>query len=286
MMEYFAEMFSYTFMQRAFLAGLIIGIVCPTIGVFLVLRRLSMIGETLSHIALPGVLAGFFFHLNPIFAALATALITALGLEKLRAFFKTYSEIALAVFTSLGLGLAVILFNVVKSTDISVQSLLFGSIVTITRQELLVIWLLGLLVLLLVLKFYAQLVYLTFDEEGARLAGINTKLLNYLLLMATACIVAISMRIVGALLVSALLVLPVAASLVVSKSFKSTVWIANILSLLAIFGGLFLSYAYDLAPGGTIVVILAAMLLLLLAGKKLTAQKLPFHDMIGNEVQQ
>lgn len=285
MIELFLDIFSYTFMQRAFLAGLIMGLVCPTIGVFLVLRRLSMIGETLSHIALPGVLLGFLFNLNPIFSALIFSLATALGLEKLRNYFKTYSEVALAVFTSIGLGLAVVLFNVVQSSDTSVQSLLFGSIVTITRQDLWAMGFLGFTVLIMVGKYYHQLVYLTFDEEGARLAGINVKLLNYLLLIATACIVAISMRIVGALLVAALLVLPVASSLAISKSFKSTVILANLISLVAIFSGLFLSYYYDLAPGGTIVLMLAAMLFLTLAGKKLTAHRRPFHAMIENEVQ-
>lgn len=264
------EILSYAFMQRAFLAGTMIGIVCPTIGVFLVLKRLSMIGETLAHVSLPGVLIGFLLRTNPIIAALVASLVTALGMEKLRSSFKSYNEIALAVLTSAGLGLAVILFNIVKSTDTSIQSLLFGSIVALSSKDLQAVWLLGTVVLILVIKYYSQLFYLTFDEEGARMAGINCSLLNYTLLVATSCIVAISMRIIGALLVSSLLVLPVAGSMLISKSFISTIIIANIISLVSIFIGLILSFYYNLAPGGAIVMVLVTALLLILGTKKLT----------------
>jgi zinc transport system permease protein len=257
----FAELLSYQFMQRAFLAGTIVAILCPTIGVFLVLKRLSMVGETLAHVSLAGVLAGFFFKLNPIPAALITAIITAFGIEKVRLLFKNYGEIALAIFASAGLGLAVILFNIVKESDASVQSLLFGSIVSLSQKDVSAIWILGLVVLLVVFIFFRQFFFLTFDEEGAKLLGINIGTFNYLLLIMTSCIVAIGMRIIGALLISSLFVLPVACSLMISRNFKMTILVANLVSIFSVYLGIILSYFYDLAPGGAIIVALIGVML-------------------------
>jgi zinc transport system permease protein len=257
------ELFSFQFMQRALLAGTIVGILCPTVGVFLVLKRLSMVGDTIAHVSLAGVLGGLLLRLDPILAALITAVVTAFGIEKVRRVFCDYAELALAIFTSVGLGLAVILFNVVKSSDTSVQSLLFGSIVSVTGRDIWVIWILGLTVLTVVLKFYREFFYLTFDEDGASLAGINTKLFNYLLLLMTASIVAVGMPIIGALLISSLFVLPVAASLVVSYDFKSTLIIANMVSVFSVYTGIILSYFYDVAPGGAIIVVLVGIMILI-----------------------
>jgi len=257
------ELFSFQFMQRALLAGTIVGILCPTVGVFLVLKRLSMVGDTIAHVSLAGVLGGLLLRLDPILAALITAVVTAFGIEKVRRVFCDYAELALAIFTSVGLGLAVILFNVVKSSDTSVQSLLFGSIVSVTGRDIWVIWILGLTVLTVVLKFYREFFYLTFDEDGASLAGINTKLFNYLLLLMTASIVAVGMPIIGALLISSLFVLPVAASLVVSHDFKSTLIIANMVSIFSVYTGIILSYFYDVAPGGAIIVVMVGIMILM-----------------------
>ena len=158
-MSAWLELFSFQFMQRAFLAGTIVGILCPTIGVFLVLKRLSMVGDTIAHVSLAGVLGGLLLRLDPILAALITAVGTAFGIEKVRRVFCDYAELALAIFTSIGLGLAIILFNLVKSSDTSVQSLLFGSIVSVTGRDIWVIWSLGLIVLTVVVKFYREFLF-------------------------------------------------------------------------------------------------------------------------------
>lgn len=273
-------------MQRALLAGLIIGILCPVMGVFLVLKRLSMVGETLAHVSLSGVLVGFLFNLNPVLAALLTALLSALGIEKLGTLFKTYGEIALAIFTSAGLGLAVILFNIVKTTDTTVQSLLFGSIIAITDQDLAVIWSVGVIIVGLIVKLYAQLFFLTFDEEGAQLAGINCRFLNLMLLFMTSCVVAVGMRIVGALLVSSLLVLPVAGSMIICKSFRATIVTAVGFSLTAIFAGIMLSFYFDLAPGGAIIMLLLGLFGTACLAKKIAELWAHKNDIMSREVQQ
>jgi len=272
-MDVVTQLFSFQFMQRAFLAGTIIGILCPTIGVFLVLKRLSMVGDTISHASLAGVLGGLLFGINPILAAILTAIGTAFGIEKVRKLFKSYAELALAIFTSAGLGLAVILFNIVQSSDTSIQSLLFGSIVSVGNQDLWTMGGLGLIALAVVLKYYREFFFLTFDEDGARLAGINPQLFNYLLLLLTSCIVALGMRIIGALLISSLFVLPVACSLMISRDFKGTIIIANIVSVFAVYTGIILSYFYDLAPGGAIIVVLVCIMFLVYLIKKIVLAK-------------
>ncbi|HHY06857.1 MAG TPA: metal ABC transporter permease [Clostridia bacterium] len=247
------EILQYTFMQKALLVGLLVGILCPTIGTFLVLRRFSMVGDTLAHVALAGVLLGMLWGISPLPLALFFSILLAFFLEKLRTIFKNYAELSLAIIMSAGLGLAVILMSFTKTSDLSISSLLFGSIITLTNQDILLIAFLSLLSLGLLFSFYREFFFLTFDEEGARLAGIHIKHYNYLLLFLTAMVITISLRIVGALLVSSLMVVPVATSLLLSCGFKKTLLGAVFFGILSVLIGLTTSFYLDLAPGGTIV---------------------------------
>lgn len=258
------EILQYTFMQKALIVGLLVGILCPTIGTFLVLRRFSMVGDTLAHVSLAGVLLGLLWGISPLPFALFLSVLISFFLEKLRKIFKNYAELSLALIMSAGLGLSVVLMGFTKASDTSISSLLFGSIITLTNQDILLIGFLSLLSLSLLLSFYREFFFLTFDEEGARLAGIRVERYNYLLLFLTAMVIAIGLRIVGALLVSSLLVVPVATSLLLSRGFKETLLGAVFFGILSVFIGLIASFYLDLAPGGTIVLSSVIIFLLLL----------------------
>ena len=228
------EMFSAGFMQRAWLAGLIVAVICPLIGSFLVLRRQSMIGDGLGHIAFAGVLG-------------------ALVIEKVRSRLDTFSEMVLAIFFYSGIGLAVIFSSMNRMGGFNLSSILFGSLMTISASDLWVVAVLGLFACAFTVMFYRPLQYITFDETSARVAGLPAGKLNVWLAVLTALTVALSMRIVGLLLVSAMMVIPVACALQSARSFAGTIIGGIVYGIITVTVGLTVSYYADLAPGGTIV---------------------------------
>lgn len=245
------EIFQYDFMINAFLVGILIAIIIPCIGVVVVLKRLSTIGDALSHTSLAGVAAGLAVGLNPIFGAVIFAVIAALGIEKIRKSIPKYGEISTAVIMSVGIGLAAIFSGFVKSANFN--SFLFGSLVAISPFELYLVIGLSIVVLTLFLFLFKALFYMTFDEESAKLAGIPVKLVGTIFTILTAVTISVSARVVGALVVSSMMVLPVAVAMQVGKSYKQTVLYSIFFSVLFVTAGLFLSYYLDLKPGGTIV---------------------------------
>lgn len=263
------EILQYTFMQKALLVGLLVGILCPSIGIFLVLRRLSMVGDTLAHVSLAGVLLGLLWEISPLPFALFLSALISFFLEKLRVVFKNYAELSLAVVMSAGLGLSAILMGLSRSSDTGLSGLLFGSIITLTNEDILVITILSLITTSILLKFYREFFFLTFDEEGARLAGIPVNRYNHLLFFLAAMVIAIGLRIVGALLVSSLMVIPVATSLLLSRGFKETLLWSIFGGIFSVLTGLIASFYLDLAPGGTIVIINVLILFFLLLLKKI-----------------
>jgi zinc transport system permease protein len=263
------DFLQYSFMQKAFLVGILIGTLCPTIGTFLVLRRLSMVGDTLAHVSLSGVLLGFLWNISPLPFAVFLAVLVSLSLEKLRSLFRHYAELSLSIIMAAGLGTAVILIGLTNSTEAGLSSILFGSIITLNSREVVLISLLSLVTYILVIRYYREFLYLTFDEDGARLAGIKVSFFSNLLVFLAAIVVALGLRIVGALLVSSLMVVPVAAGLLLEKSFKETLIWANILGLISVLSGLVASFYLDLAPGGTIVIASIILLLIILAARSM-----------------
>lgn len=245
------EIFQYDFMVNAFLVGILIAITIPCIGIVVVLKRLSTIGDALSHVSLAGVAAGLTFGLNPIFGAVIFAVLAALGIEKIRKSIPKYGEISTAVIMSVGIGLAAIFSGFVKSANFN--SFLFGSLVAITPFELYLVIGLSVVVLALFFILFRALFYMTFDEESAKLAGIPVKIVGTIFTLLTAVAISISARVVGALVVSSMMVLPVAVSMQIAKSYKQTVLFSILLSSFFVVTGLFLSYYLDLKPGGTIV---------------------------------
>lgn len=262
------EFLQYDFMQRAIVAGIIIAIICPTIGLFMVLRRLSMMGDTLSHISLAGVALGLITKFNAILTALLLSLVAAFGIEKLRQAYSRYAELAIAIMMSTGIGLAIVLMNLGKGDTANLFSYLFGSIIALTPTDIYLMIGLGLLVIILLTFLYRPLFYIAFDEEGARVAGIPVTLVNMLFSLLTAMTIAVAMRVIGILLVSSLMVLPVAASLQLARSFRQAFIIAVCFGVVEVITGLILSYNLNTAPGGTIVLTAVALLVLVLLGKQ------------------
>jgi len=253
------EFLQYSFMNKALLVGLIIAVIAPLIGITVVLKRLSMIGDSLSHSSLAGVAAGLILGINPILGAMAFAIVAAFAIERVRKIFKSYSELAIAIIMSTGIGLAGILSGFIANAR-DFNSFLFGSIVATSDLEVLLVCILGIFVVVAAIILYRELMYIAFDEECASLAGIQVGKINFIFTILTAVTVSVSSRTVGTLVVSSLLVLPVASAMQISKSYKSTVIISVIYAVIATMTGLILSFYMDLRPGGTIVLIAVAML--------------------------
>lgn len=248
------EIFEMEFMQRAWLAGLIMATICPIIGSFLVLRRQSLIGDGLGHIAFAGVAGGALGGYNPVLSAAIATVLGALAIERVRTRLSDAADMVLAIFFYSGMGLAVIFTGLNQEGGLNLSSILFGSLMTVSRQDLFVVILLAFLTILFVISTYHSLEYLTFDETCAKVAGLPVASLNLLLALLTALTVALSMRIVGLLLVSAMMVIPVACALQTAYSFKSTIYQSIAYGLATVAIGLTASYYINLAPGGTIVV--------------------------------
>ena len=247
------EILQYGFMQRALLAGAIIGTIAPMIGVFLVLRRLSLIADTLSHVALAGVAAGLLLQTYPLAGALVAALVGAVGIERLRMSGRLFGEAALAIFLSGGFAVAVVLISLARGFNVDLFSYLFGAITVVQPRDLWVILVLGLVVFGAVTAFSKELFAITFDEESARVQGVPVDRLNLLLTVLVAVTVVVAMRIVGILLTSALLVIPAVTALRLARSFRTTLVVAVACSLVSVLVGMMVSFYLDIAAGGAIV---------------------------------
>lgn len=253
------EILQHGFMQRALIAGLVVAVVCPMIGVFLVLRRLSLIADTLSHVALAGIAFGLFAGLPPILSALVVATAGGVGIEVLRARGRVFGEAALAVFLSGGLAVAIVLIGLSRGFTVDLFGYLFGAIMTVTPLDLWVIGGLGAVTAGAVFLFYKELFAITFDEETARTSGLPVGTVNLMFTVLTALVVVLAMRIVGVLLVSALLVIPTLAAMQVAPSFRSTLGAAVVFAVSSVVLGLIAAYYLDVAAGGAIVLVALAL---------------------------
>lgn len=256
------EILQYDFMQRAFAAGIMVALTCPLIGIFIVLKRLSMIGDTLSHASLAGIAAGMLWGFYPFWGALIFSVAAAFSIEKLRKSFARYEELSNAIILSTGIGLAVVFIGLAKGYNSDLMGYLFGSIAAVSIQDIYIMFFLSAVIVLSVIILYDKLFYIAFDEEGAQISGISVSFLNIYLTLLTAFTVVVSMRIVGIFMVSSLLVIPVASAMQIGKGFKNTLWLSVAFALVSVVVGLILSYYLDIAPGGTIVLLSVLILLI------------------------
>ncbi|MBU5308636.1 metal ABC transporter permease [Clostridioides mangenotii] len=262
------EIFEYAFMQRAFVVGILLAIIIPCIGVIIVLKRLSMIGDALSHTSLAGVATGLILGINPILGAIVFCIIAALGIEVIRKKIPQYSEISIAIIMSAGVGLAGILSGFTKNSA-NFNSFLFGSIVAISDFEMNMVIIVSCIVLITFIILYKELFFITFDERSARLAGVPVNITNFIFTILTAITVSIAARTVGALIVSSMMVVPVACAMQFAKNYKQTVVYSIFFAVFFTIMGLFLSYYLRLKPGGTIVLIGVILFTLILLFKRL-----------------
>lgn len=249
------EIFELEFMRRAFLAGLLISIIVPVIGTFLVVRRYSLMADTLAHVSLVGVAVGVLTRTHPVVSAVIASTLAAVLIERLRGLKKLFAESILAIFLSGSLAVAVVIMSLGKGFNVDLLSYLFGSIATIGTLDLYLLFALFALSLASVVIFYKEFFLVSFDEEFAEASGVKARSLNLFIVIIAAVMVSLAMRIVGVLLVGALMVIPVVSARQFELSFKNTILVSIVFSLISVISGLFFSYYFDLASGGTIVII-------------------------------
>ena len=263
------DIFQYGFILRGFEAGIIVAFIAPLIGIFLVLRRYSLIADTLAHVSLAGIALGLLLGFNPIFTALGVTIVSSLGIERLRTTKRIYGESALALFLSGSLALATVLLSLGKGFNANLFNYLFGSIVTVTQNDVYTIIFLAVIVVSLLIAFYKELIYISFDEESAKVSGIPVRLINTVLVVLAALTISLAIPIVGVLLIAALIVIPIVTALQFRKSFAKTIIIAECVSLFSVIAGIFISYYLNLSTGGTIVLIMLAIFVVVMSGKKI-----------------
>lgn len=249
------SIFQYEFMVLAFIAGIVTAVVAPTMGMFLVTRRYSFMADTLAHVSLAGVAIGFLTGTQPIVTAMVVASLAAIWVETIRGKKRVLGESALSMFLSGGLALAAVLLSASQGLNVNLHSVLFGSIATVNRSDVYIIGILGTAVLATIVFLWKELTCIAYDEELAETGGVQTTMINYIFVILTAVTVSVAMRIVGILLIGALMVIPVTAAMQFDRSFKTTLWIAFCLSLLAVIVGLFIAYYVGFSSGGTIVLL-------------------------------
>jgi zinc transport system permease protein len=262
--------FDRDYMQLALWAGLIVGACAPLIGVFLVQKRMSLMGDGIGHMAFAGVAAGLLLEIWPIWSALAVAVAGALAIEWLRTRGRATGDLALALFFYGGIALGVVLVSRTGGGSVNVLPYLFGSILTVSPGDVRVVAVLGVVIVLAMAFFGRALFAIVIDEQSARVGGIPVDAANVLLSVLTAVTVVAAMRVVGVLLIAALMVLPVASSRLLARSFRTTVVLSVVVGLVSVVVGLAAARQWDLAPGGSIVLTAAVIfgVVALVAGRR------------------
>lgn len=261
------EIFSYGFMVRALIGGLLIGLLCGVLGVFLVLRRISLIGDGLAHITFGSVAVAMVAGVGSTLLTAATiplVLLSAFGIQRLVRSTRLHGDAAIGIISAAGIAGGVILASLAGGFSVDLLSFLFGSILAISREELLLAAGLCIVVIGSLLLFYQDLFAATFDEELARTSGINVDRLTTLLLLLTALTVVLAMKLVGIMLISALLILPASTALQCARSFRGSILLAAAVSALSVAVGILLSFTCNLPSGATIVMVNLILFLLAL----------------------
>lgn len=257
---------NYDFMRYSFISGIIVGLIAPLLGTFIVVRRLSLIADALSHVALGGIAFGVYLTsifnivINPVISGVVFSVIGALGIEKLRGLYKHYSEIAIPIIMSLGIALSVLFLSLANGFNQDLFGYLFGSISAVSFSDLILISIIGVSVVLFVFFLYKEMFFISFDEEYAGVMKLS-KYIHIIFIILVALVISASMRIVGILLVSAMMTLPVASAMRITSSFKQLMFVSILFGEAAVIAGLFLGFHLDISPGGTIVLVSIAILL-------------------------
>jgi len=248
------EILQYEFMQRALISGIAISISCSLIGLFLILKRFSLFGDAISHVAFGGIALGLFLKSNPIWVSLIVSIIGALAIIKLNSSKRIYSDSSISVLLSLGLAMGLVLISLSGGFSIDITSYLFGSILLVNTEETLSTILLSVIVITFVIFYYKKLIYLVFNEEQALVNGINTVVLNILFITLATIAIVMSIRLIGVLMVSSLLIIPNVSSLLLGYGFKKTILFSICFSLISVILGIILAFEWNITPSGMIVI--------------------------------
>jgi zinc transport system permease protein len=263
--------FSYGFLQRALLAGVFVALACALLGVFIILRRDAMIGHGLAHVTFAGIALGFLLKIVPLAAALAVAALAALGIMKVKEKAGLYGDTAIAIFSSAGFAFGILLVTLAHGFNVDLLSYLFGDILSIDISEVYLSIGLAAVVVMIVILNYRQFMYMTFDREAAKASGIKVNRLDVLLTVLTAVTIVLGMKVVGIIMVSALVVIPAAAGLQLASNFKQAIILSSLTALVSVLGGLLLAFYLDFPASGTIVILsflFFGLFFLLKRGKK------------------
>lgn len=260
----------YSFIQKALLAGSFIAIICSVLGLFLVLRKMSLIGDGLSHVSFGAIALGLFLGIYPFYIAVPLVMIASILILKISEKAKVYGDAAIGIVSAVGISSGIILASLSKGFNVDLFSFLFGNILSISATEVVLSVVLSLIVITAIYLFYWDLFSATFDEEYAKTTGIKTNSINALLTLLTAVTVVLAVKMVGVMLVSALLILPAVTALQIAKSFKVTLMLSAFISLISVIIGITISFFFDLPTGATIVIVSAALLALTFLYQKIT----------------
>lgn len=261
------EIFKYSYMIRALIVGLVLSIIIPFMGTVVVNKKISLVGDALSHVSLAGVLIGLIGGFTPILSAIILCIFAAIFMEFIRDKFPGYQEISTAIIMSTGIGLASLLSGFVKKAA-NFESFLFGSIITITKFEFYLILVVALIVAFVFLYYYRDLMHISFDEVSARLSGVKVNKVNRIFMVLIAVTISISAKTVGILIISSLMVVPVACAMRFQMGYFRTLVLSSIFAIFFTISGLILSFYLGLKPGGSIVLVGVATLVLLIFIKR------------------
>lgn len=274
MISHFIE---FEFLRHTFYTGLLIGLIGPLLGTFLVVRRLSLLADALSHVTLAGIAFGLFIEkryttpfLTPIQSGVAFSVVGSVFIEKLRSVYKAYQELGIPIILSGGVGLSVIFIALAQGFNTDLFNYLFGSVSAVSKNDFLTILFISIAVIIIIFLFYKELLTLSFDEEHATVIGLHSKRIHFLFIVLIAFVIAASIRIVGVLLVSALMTLPVATAMRYAKSYKQLIFISILCGEVSVVIGLISGYYLSIPPGGTIVMVAIVLLLMSIIANNVT----------------
>ncbi len=264
------QILQYSFIQKAFIAGSFVAITCSALGLFLVLRKMSLIGDGLSHVSFGAIALGLFFGFYPFYVAVPVVVLASILILKISEKARIYGDAAIGIVSAVGVAGGVILASFSGGFNVDLFSYLFGNILAISTTEAVLSVVLSFIVLLIIIFFYWDLFSATFDEEYAKTTGIKINFINNLLTVLTAITVVLSIKVVGIMLVSALLILPAVTALQISRNFKTALFLGGLFSFVSVVAGVVLSYVLDSPAGATIVMINALFFALAFFWKKIS----------------
>ena len=263
------DIIQYGFMQRALISAIAISVICSIVGLFLVLKRQSLFGDALAHVTFGGISLGLFIGIYPLWTAYIVAILSAVGVNKLRESTKIPPDSSIAVLLTSGLAIGVILISISGGFTLNLYSILFGNILLVSNDDVIIILITDAIVIPVIYIFYKKLILITYDEKQAKVSGLNVTWINTLFFILASITIIASIRLVGVLLISSLIVIPNITALMLGKGFKKTIFISCAISIFSVVLGIVISYYLNLAPSGTMVLIMISMFLVTIIAKNM-----------------